>query len=209
MSPPMITGSLFASFARRMGQSRHLLQKSVVGFAFWTLYHGLGPMVWFYPMNELEISGYEPFVLVWLLPILFEISPIRRLFSYLPRTFSALFQAGMLVGLASFRAPSTFLRLCLLALGTGAAMMQFTVDLQQGEWAGYTIGYFALVVARICWRTISPAWSDWGSNAAVITVFVLAMIDQMSSGMTTTERKEEKAKGRKAVKSTSSIESFR
>ena len=27
-------------------------------------------MIWFYPLNELEISGYEAFAVLWFLPVL-------------------------------------------------------------------------------------------------------------------------------------------
>lgn len=53
------------------------MRKTLVGFQFWSLFHGLGPMVWYYPMNELEISGYEVFVLAWLSPIILVIPPLR------------------------------------------------------------------------------------------------------------------------------------
>jgi len=31
------------------------------GYLFWTLFQALAPMIWFYPLNELEISGFEAF----------------------------------------------------------------------------------------------------------------------------------------------------
>ncbi|KAI8489370.1 Protein cwh43 [Branchiostoma belcheri] len=43
---------------------------AVGGFIFWSLLHGFGPMIWFYPLNELEISGYEAFVLAAFTPAL-------------------------------------------------------------------------------------------------------------------------------------------
>ena len=47
-----------------------LASETVVGVAFWALFHGLGPMIWFYPLNELDVTGYEAFVAVVYTPIL-------------------------------------------------------------------------------------------------------------------------------------------
>lgn len=53
-----------------MNQIRALLGETAIGYAYWTLIHGLGPMIWFYPLNELDITGYEAYVLVALSPVL-------------------------------------------------------------------------------------------------------------------------------------------
>ena len=41
----------------------------LIGSMFWNLLFALGPMVWFYPLNALDITGYEAFVLVCFSPI--------------------------------------------------------------------------------------------------------------------------------------------
>ena len=46
------------------------LHFSISGYVFWSLFQGLAPMIWFYPLNELEISGYEAFAVLWFLPII-------------------------------------------------------------------------------------------------------------------------------------------
>jgi len=40
------------------------------GHLFWTLFQALAPMIWFYPLNELEISGFEAFALCLFSPAL-------------------------------------------------------------------------------------------------------------------------------------------
>ena len=47
-----------------------LLQLYLSGYVFWSLFQGLAPMIWFYPLNELEISGYEAFAVLWFLPVI-------------------------------------------------------------------------------------------------------------------------------------------
>eukprot|EP00058_Branchiostoma_floridae_P025642 XP_002611132.1 hypothetical protein BRAFLDRAFT_88469 [Branchiostoma floridae] len=92
---------------------RGLLAETVLGFIFWSLLHGFGPMIWFYPLNELEISGYEAFVLAAFTPVLAGVGAV----------FSALQTRW---GLALLRAaPSTLSRLVVLAMGNAAAMLVF------------------------------------------------------------------------------------
>ena len=47
----------------------NLASETVLGVAYWSLFHGLGPMIWFYPLNELDITGYEAFVSVVYTPL--------------------------------------------------------------------------------------------------------------------------------------------
>ena len=46
-----------------------LFQHYFSGYRFWTLFQALAPMIWFYPLNELEISGYEAFAVVIFSPL--------------------------------------------------------------------------------------------------------------------------------------------
>ena len=54
--------------------SSELFYYTVIGYIFWSLVHGLGPMIWFYPLNELDITGYETFVAACFSPVLFLIN---------------------------------------------------------------------------------------------------------------------------------------
>lgn len=51
------------------GTAKKDLFVSCIGFIFWSIFQGLASMIWFYPLNELELSGYELFAVVWLSPI--------------------------------------------------------------------------------------------------------------------------------------------
>jgi len=42
----------------------------ILGYLFWTLFQALAPMIWFYPLNELEISGFEAFAVCLFSPAL-------------------------------------------------------------------------------------------------------------------------------------------
>lgn len=51
------------------------------GYQFWTLFQAIAPMIWFYPLNELEISGYEAFALVVFSPLLLSLSFVESFFT--------------------------------------------------------------------------------------------------------------------------------
>ena len=55
---------------------------NVAGYLFWTLFQALAPMIWFYPLNELEISGYEAFAVMLFSPIFVGIPFVRTLLKH-------------------------------------------------------------------------------------------------------------------------------
>ena len=84
-------------------------------------------MIWFYPLNELELSGYEVFALTFFSPVLVG---IPGSLSFLQRRWMiGSLRLASVASLASFQASTTLLRLIILALGTGAAMLVVTVSL--------------------------------------------------------------------------------
>ena len=80
-------------------------------------------MIWFYPLNELEISGYEAFVITILSPVFTGISTLLQFSGSIHGL--AFWRVLSLVGVASFQAPSTLIRLIMLAFGCGTAMLWF------------------------------------------------------------------------------------
>ena len=78
-------------------------------------------MIWFYPLNELEISGYEAFAAVWLSPVLCGLPGFLALIRN--RWFLGLLRLGTVMSLASFQAPDTLSRLVTLAGGAGLSSL--------------------------------------------------------------------------------------
>ena len=78
-------------------------------------------MVWFYPLNELEISGYEALAIVWFIPIICTSQAISEAI----QTRKGLFvlRAVCVAAVGSFQAPTTLSRLLILAVGNGAAIL--------------------------------------------------------------------------------------
>ena len=95
----------------------------LAGYVWWSLVHGIAPMIWFYPLNELEISGYEAFVVTILSPIFTGISMVLQFSGTIHGL--AFWRVLSLVGIASFQAPTTLIRLIMLAFGCGTAMLWF------------------------------------------------------------------------------------
>lgn len=147
----------------------------ITAYIFWTSFSALPPMIWFYPLNELEITGYEVFVLVLFLPIILK---FKRLLNFFQSKFGDyVLQFAIILCLLSFQAPDTFWRLCFIAVGAGLSITKFACDLSQNNVysncsaiLAYTGGYLALLVTRVMFRTMTPTFNDVDTNFAIVCV---------------------------------------
>nr|CAB3234973.1 PGAP2-interacting protein [Phallusia mammillata] len=164
-----------------------LFRESCIGYAFWCLVHGLGPMIWFYPLNELDVTGYEAFVVVAFSPVLFICrGTINEIFG--SHGAIQLYLVLMLGGCASFHAPSTLSRLVGLSFGVAAAFLMqastwWSEDEQERKLAfwGHTIGFIALLSSRVWYVSITPMWNDQMTNKIIVTILALAIGIKMLS----------------------------
>jgi len=166
-----------------------LVLECVVGYTFWSLFHALGPLIWFYPLNELDITGYEAFVVVVFSPVLWLLGrhSQRALKSQVCQVFCHLL---MLVGVVSFQAETTLTRLVMLSVGVGAGFLVkasswWSEDKHQAKQSfwGYTLGYFMLLATRIWYKSITPAWSDVYSNKLLSTVFSIVFVTKIFNSL--------------------------
>ncbi|KAK6188594.1 hypothetical protein SNE40_004739 [Patella caerulea] len=161
---------------------RALFRETVDGFIFWSLFQALAPMIWFYPLNDLEISGYEAFAGFWFLPIICGIPGVLPLFQ---NKWMTLILRLISVGcLSSFQAPSTLSRLIILAAGAGVSMLVFTVQLSHKNkqtcyfyYRSLIFGLFALLSSRIWCLTFIPTWWSNNANSIVIALGVIVSLD--------------------------------
>ncbi|XP_078684139.1 PGAP2-interacting protein-like [Branchiostoma floridae x Branchiostoma belcheri] len=172
-----------AAVPEGMAVVRALAAETVLGFIFWSLLHGFGPMIWFYPLNELEISGYEAFVLAAFTPALAGVGAVFHAMQ--TRWGLALLRAVTVGCVASFQAPSTLARLVVLAMGNAAAMLVFVGTLwnksnfqRTVSFWGLMLGFFALLAGRVWYTSLSPAWADLTTNSVVLTVGAVAIVDR-------------------------------
>ncbi|KAK2161800.1 hypothetical protein LSH36_109g01014 [Paralvinella palmiformis] len=166
---------------------RSLIRETVLGYVFWSLFQALAPMIWFYPLNELEISGYEAFAVLLFSPILLGIRPFKMFFQ-LNGFGLAVLRCLSVASLASFQAPSTLLRLIILSFGCFCLMLVFVVSIYADQenrtltlW-GHILGLYAFIVSRIWFVTFVPVWWTPFTNSTVIAIAAIATIDKIISG---------------------------
>ncbi|XP_022086464.1 PGAP2-interacting protein-like [Acanthaster planci] len=165
---------------------RELLSESILGFIFWSVFHGLAPMVWFYPMNELQITGYEALGLIWLLPVVCTVGAIRNAVE--TRWGLFVLRLVCVLSIGSFQASTTLQRLVFLTVGNGAATLLLcgmlwnrSLHQRSSSFWGLMIGFFALLVSRVWYVSLNPTWSDARANSIIITLGVIATIDRFLS----------------------------
>ncbi|KAL3880057.1 hypothetical protein ACJMK2_032328 [Sinanodonta woodiana] len=164
-----------------------LCRETIHGYVFWSLFQGLGPMIWFYPLNELEISGYEAFAAMWFLPIVTGVPLILRFIQN--RWVLGFLRLLSVASLASFQAPTTLSRLFILAVGAGTSMLVFTATfwnpskrIRCSTFWGLMLGLLAFVASRVWFTSLVPTWWDQKSNSVVIAFGIIAVIDTVVTG---------------------------
>ncbi|XP_052824195.1 PGAP2-interacting protein isoform X2 [Octopus bimaculoides] len=168
---------------------RQLLWYTLHGYIFWCLFLALAPMIWFYPLNELSITGYEALSLLTLTPIITESAFILKLLQK-PHMIIIL-RLLSVVSLASFQAPDTLLRLLFLSLGTSCALLVFAITLWNPNYKirfltlwGLLLGFLLFLVSRIWFLSFVPAWWTQTTNTIIISIALGVNIDHIISDLT-------------------------
>lgn len=144
-------------------------------------------MIWFYPLNELEISGYEAFGATLFFPVLLCHPSLLRFVQN--RWVLTLLRLTVVGCLGSFQASTTLIRLMILALGAGVSMWVLMATLwspspriRTNTFWGLVLGLMLFVSARVWYVSFVPTWWSNTSNSVVITIATVAVIDQCVSG---------------------------
>lgn len=165
---------------------KELVREVVLGYLFWTLFQALAPMIWFYPLNELEISGFEAFAVCLFSPALIGLPFVGHILTC--RWTVAFLRLASVASLASFQLSTTLQRLVVLSAGCSSVMLVLCVSLFSTSakersltcW-GLVLGLLSFVSSRIWFTSFVPAWWDSWSNTVVIAVSAIAAVDKMFS----------------------------
>lgn len=150
-------------------------------FVFWSLFAEAVPALWYIPMNNMELSGVEPFLFIYVVPALLAIRAVRERVLNLP-----LLHLVHGTGLVTMFAPNVLL------YGSGVMVASgFSLLVIIGQWLLHPnpavrerhvyslfLGLLSLLFIRFGFSSISPlfTWPSWSVGALIgliVSSFIL------------------------------------
>ncbi|XP_055492389.1 PGAP2-interacting protein-like [Leucoraja erinacea] len=178
---------------------RDLLLEVFLGYISISLYYGLPPMIWYFPLQVLEITGYEVFAAAYVTPLILNISAVWKLANN--KYVLALLRLITLASIASYQASHTVTRLLTLALGVCTALLVQSVTWWSANsqqrlcrvW-GFILGHILQLVVRIWSISLNPVWANNMFNSVILALGAIVTLERIRSDFQKLPQMEEEMK---------------
>ncbi|OLY82096.1 Protein cwh43 [Smittium mucronatum] len=142
----------------------NFLADSYFAFLFWTAFTSFGVCVWYFPLWEMGLSGYEALLLADVLPIIMCVPFIRD--SLYKR--KALTSSFLIVGLVAYLFPSPLIRFLIVGVSFGLSTLWFASILYEDSFLNrgrferdinaLQVGLILSLVVRMASYSNNPIW---------------------------------------------------